>query len=88
MSFNYLICNNFQILKNNFFADYTGHGYNTTISQLLEESGQLSVNQLVVYHTLLTVFKMVTTGEPGYLAERLSVGQGSALTTLNFNFQL
>ena len=34
----------------------------------------MSVHQLVAYHTLLTVFKVWQSGEPGYLANRLGVG--------------
>ena len=76
VSFTKQHCNILQILENKVLRIITGHGYNTPISQLLEDSGQLSVNQLVAYHTLLTVFKVVKTGEPGYLAERLGVGRG------------
>ena len=68
-------CNILQILENKVLRLLTGHGYDTPIKQLLEESGHLSVQQYVAYHTLLTLFKVVRTGEPEYLAGRLGVGQ-------------
>ena len=64
-------CRILQILENKVLRILTGRGYDTPISQLLEESGQLSVHQHVAYHTLLTIFKVMKTGEPGYLADRL-----------------
>ena len=66
-------CRILQILENKVLRIITGRGYDTPISQLLEESGQLSVHQHVAYHTLLTIFKVMKTGEPGYLAGRLGV---------------
>ena len=68
-------CNILQILENKVLRLLTGHGYDVSIKQLLEESGQMSVQQLVCYHTLLTIFKVVRTGEPRYLAGRLGVDQ-------------
>ena len=66
-------CRILQILENKVLRIITGRGYDTPISQLLEESGQLSVHQHVAFHTLLTIFKVIKTGEPGYLAGRLGV---------------
>ena len=63
-------CNILQILENKVLRLLTGHGYDVSIKQLLAESGQL-----VCYHTLLTIFKVVRTGEPRYLAGRLGVDQ-------------
>ena len=66
-------CKILQILENKVLRIITGHGYDTPVSQLLQESGQLSVHQQIAYHTLLTLFKVVKTGQPGYLAARLGV---------------
>ena len=71
-------CRILQILENKVLRILTGHGYETPVSQLLEESGQLSIHQQVGYHTLLTIFKVMKTGEPGYLAGRLGVTQEEA----------
>ena len=35
----------------------------------------MSIHQLIAYHTILTVFKVVKTREPVYLAERFGIGQ-------------
>ena len=40
----------------------------TNRNELYDQLGWLSVAQLVVYHTLLLVFKLRKTGEPEYLA--------------------
>ena len=38
---------------------------------MYDRLGWLTVNQLVMYHTLLAVYRVRTTGEPEYLAESL-----------------
>ena len=35
----------------------------------------MSIHQLIAYHTLLTVFKVIMTGEPVHLAKRFGVEQ-------------
>ena len=35
----------------------------------------MSIHQLIAYHTILTVFKVVKTGEPVHLAKRFDVDQ-------------
>ena len=35
----------------------------------------MSIHQLIAYHTILTVFKVVKTGEPVHLAKRFGVDQ-------------
>jgi hypothetical protein len=60
-----------QILQNELMCLYTGHGYDTPVRTLLEDSDMLSVNQLVAYSTISTVFKIKTSSHPSYLAERL-----------------
>ena len=44
----------------------------TRRSALFDQLGWLSVNQLISYHTLISVFKMRASGEPEYLAQFLS----------------
>ena len=49
----------------------TRKGYDTHIADLFSETEFLSVNQLIAYTTLTTIFKIKRAGEPRYLAERL-----------------
>ena len=45
----------------------------TPTADLLKLCGDLSVQQLGVFHTLLQVYKTINNGKPGYLAERLTL---------------
>ena len=40
---------------------------------LLKSTNDMSIMQLTAYHTIRTVYKTVTSGLPGYLAERLKL---------------
>ena len=42
-------------------------------SDLYDKLEWLTVNQLIVYHTLITIFKIMQNKEPEYLAEKLTV---------------
>ena len=46
---------------------------NTPTTYLLQLCGDLSVNQLGAYYTILQVFKTIHSGQPKYLAERLKL---------------
>ena len=61
-----------QVLQNRVLRLLTGHIYDTPVLTLLEDSGMLSVNQLIAYTTINSVYKIKQSGEPIYLAERLS----------------
>ena len=63
-----------QVLENKVLRLLTGHGYDTPVLQLLEDSGFLSVNQLIAFSIIKTVYKIKISGEPLYLAERLGLG--------------
>ena len=63
-----------QVLQNKVLHLLTGHGYETPVLQLLQESNILSVNQLIAYNTIITVFKINQSSEPLYIAERLGLG--------------
>ena len=52
-----------QVLLNKVLRLQTGLGYDTPIAQLLEESKMLSVNQLVAYTTISTVYKIKQSGD-------------------------
>ena len=67
-------CRKLQVLQNKTLRYKTGNfTLNAPTSDLLDATGDLSVHQLGAYHTLVTVFRIVTTGEPNYLAEKLSL---------------
>ena len=48
---------------------------NTPTTDLLASAGDLSVQQLGALHTVLYIFKIVRSGEPRYLAEKLQLRQ-------------
>ena len=60
-----------QVLQNKAARTVTRSGWRTETSVLLRQIGWLSVKQLVVYHSLLLVFKINRDGKPGYLSEKL-----------------
>ena len=47
------------------------YNLNTPTADLVKSCGDLSVHQLGVFHTLLQVFKIINSGQPVYLAEKL-----------------
>ena len=67
----YLI-NMLQILQNRAARYVTGRSWYTPIRRLLHECKWLSVSQLVVYHTLLSIHKTVTTGSPHYTHNKMT----------------
>ena len=70
----------------------TGRGYDTPILELFKECDLLSVNQLIAFTTLKSIFKIKHSGEPKYLAERLGQRDGIATNrnqhNINVNFRL
>ena len=58
----------------------TGLSRDTSTKDLMKASGELSIHQLIAYHTLLTVHKIKTSGKPEYLYRRLQ------FTQVNENF--
>ena len=66
-------CRKLQVLQNSVSRLITGARYDTSTSDLLNATGSLSVQQMVAYHTLVMVHKIVNTGLPCYLADRLQL---------------
>ena len=67
----------------------TGKGYLTPVDDLLEESGMLSVNQLIAYMTLCTIFKSKQCGKPEYFKERMKTkGHGRNEHDIFINYEL
>ena len=76
VSFTMQHCRVLQILENKVLRIITCRTFDTPVSQLLEESGYMSVHQLIAYHTALIMYKVVKTGQPVNLARRFGVGPG------------
>ena len=81
-----------QILQNRVMRTITGNDNRTPVHQLLTDSGWLSIHQLISYTTILTIYKIVKTGEPIGLANRLrregeQVGGGRGRHELDIRVQ-
>ena len=59
-----------QVLQNKVARIVTRLSWDTGIDVLLSQVGWLSIRQLYVYHSLITVFKMRKGGKPEYLREK------------------
>ena len=68
-----------QVLQNRAAQVVTHSPPRTRREDMYNKLKWLTVNQLVVYHTLLTVFKIRQTGEPEYLAQFLTTGRVESL---------
>ena len=60
-----------QVLQNKVMRLQTGLPFETPTTDLLRTSGQLSVQQLTAYHSLLQVYKTLKSQQPAYMYERL-----------------
>ena len=59
-----------QVLQNRILRLKSGMGKDTPTKDLLAVTGDLSVQQLTAYHTLMTVHRSITSGKPSYLAHQ------------------
>ena len=64
-----------QVLQNKVLRLLCSSDRNTPTTELLERTGELSVNQLSAFHTIQTVYKVVKTQAPVYLAKKLKPRQ-------------
>ena len=62
-----------QVLQNKAAQIVTHSPPRTRRSDLYDQLGWLTVNQLITYHTMLTVYKIRQSKEPEYLSEKLTV---------------
>ena len=62
-----------QCLQNRVLRLQTGLPQDTPLTILLERANEMSVMQQTAFHTINTVHKVMTSGQPGYLAERLKL---------------
>ena len=60
-----------QVLQNRAARCVTKLGWYTPTRKLLKQCNWLSVKQLIVYHTVLQVHRIVKCGSPLYLSDRL-----------------
>ena len=49
------------------------HDINTPTVELVKSSGDLSINQLGAFYTILQVFKTIHSGQPKYVAKELNI---------------
>ena len=62
-----------QVLQNAVLRLQTGLGWYTPTELLVKKSSQLSVHQLVAYHSALQVFKCQKTSQPEYMFQILTI---------------
>ena len=70
-------CNKLQIIQNSLIRLLTGARKRTPTKDLLERTGMMSIMQMVAYHTLTMVHKVIQTGKPEYIANKLEVVNGT-----------
>ena len=61
-----------QMVQNKAARVVTKCGHRTPVKTLLQQCGWLSVAQLSTYHSLVLVYKILSTGSPHYLYSKLS----------------
>ena len=61
-----------QVVQNTAARCVTGLAWNTSVAVLLLQCGWLSVRQLILFHSMVLVFKIKQEGKPRYLHEKLS----------------
>ena len=67
--------NNLQVLQNKLNKLLLNAEYNTPTAELLKQTGSLSIHQMVAYQTAVTTYKIVKSGKPSYIAEKLRLRQ-------------
>ena len=60
-----------QVLQNNLNRLLTGAHYRTPTSELLEKTSSLSIQQMIAFQTLLMMHKIIKSGKPTYLANKV-----------------
>ena len=91
-------CRRLQVFQNKILRMIVvGSDRHTPTRELLEKSKELSIHQLAAFHTLQTVFKVVTNEKPTYLFKRLefrkprvdgSVFPSRIVNTIQVNYKL
>ena len=60
-----------QVIRNNAARAVTKSGWYTPTKDLLKQCGWLSVNQLIVYHSLIMVYNMISKKKPEYIYDKI-----------------
>ena len=87
-------CNKLQVIQSSLNRLLTGIRKGTPAKNLLERTGSMSIMKMVVYHTLTMVHKVIQTGKPEYIAEKLEAEQnwkeehGEVLLSKHLNLTL
>ena len=68
---------NLQVLQNKLNKLLTNAEYNTPTVELLDQTGSLSVHQMIAYQTVVATHKVVKTGKPAYIAAKMNVRQNN-----------
>ena len=63
-----------QLLQNRAARIVTGKDWFTSVKTLLLECGWLSVNQLILYHSLILIYQVKNSRKPHYFSEKLNAG--------------
>ena len=61
-----------QVIQNKVARAVTKQGWYTPTEELLKQCGWMSVNQLIIYHTLVHFYQMITRKSPVYLYSKLT----------------
>ena len=67
--------NRLQVLQNKLNRLLLGADCRTSTAQLLQDTGTLSIQQMIAYQTSVMAYKIVNSKKPTYLAQRLQVVQ-------------
>ena len=67
-------CNKLQVIQNSLNRLLTGARKGTPSKDHLEKTGTMSIMQMVVYHTLSIVHKVIKNGKPEYIANKVEYG--------------
>ena len=63
--------NNLQVIQNKLNRMLIDADYNTPTVQLLNDTNSLSIQQMIAYHSSVLAYKIINSGKPSYLAQRL-----------------
>ena len=72
--------NNLQVLQNKLNRMLLSADYNTPTVDLLEQTGSLSIHQMVAYQTAVATHKIVQSGKSSYIARKMKVRQMNSNT--------
>ena len=61
-----------QVLQNNLNRLLLNAKYDTPTEVLLQETSSLSIQQMTAYHTVVLTKKIISTGKPSYIAQRMT----------------